>query len=278
MSASQAERRGFESHRPLQSLLAQTPSRHRAGTQSDELHLADQQALEPHPIRVAAGDFIEKIDQAAVPPLQHALVRHEPVTHTDAQLDARARHQSLVRLRRVIPEVLAAVLARLQRTRDAPDDNAGVRVNLHRHAAMRDRTTAGHAERTADQDVADAHRQVAGQLRVVQLDGLARAGLVGKEVENEIERAPERVGPLRPRRVGCAAGAAGARGRRRESGRARSAGGGRCGRRRRVGVQMNAAFEQFRPLAEQGGERGAGAHAAGAAIEIGQTDGGRSDG
>ena len=116
-----------------------------------------------------------------------------PVAHADPQLFPARPDDSLISLRRIITEVLRRLSAACERTRDAPDDDAGLRIDIANDPAVRDGAAARHAQRSADQNVAFLHLHFSGQDRIVRDDGLPRARVLRKGLEDEVVFPSQRI-------------------------------------------------------------------------------------
>ena len=98
--------------------------------------LANPQSLDPH--LVARLRPVEVINQTAMPPLEHAHLRLEEVTHPDFDVAARLVDQAFVAFGDIVAQVFEAFLARVEWAGDAPHNDAGALVHVHGDAAVRE--------------------------------------------------------------------------------------------------------------------------------------------
>ena len=117
------------------------------------------------------------------------------VAHANPDLAALLPHQPLVRLRTVIPDVPKPLCPRPQWPGYAPRDHARPRIHRRRHAAMRDRTPAGHPQRPPQQQLPPLDIHLARDQRIVRQNHLARTGVLRKMLEKEVELPVQAVAP-----------------------------------------------------------------------------------
>ena len=143
------------------------------------LPLTDEQTLDPDFV-TAVFELCDGIDQAAMPPLEHAAAGQEPVAHPEFYFAAVFFDQAFVTLGNIIPYVDESLGTGFQRACNAPVDDPVTGINAGYNTAMGHRAAARHAHGAADHDVIFLYSQVFYKGRVIRKDGFPGAWFIVK--------------------------------------------------------------------------------------------------